>query len=1152
MLAILLHARRRQSSSLAWVLAFGLAACSNSPTQSYVYIPDAIADAAGLDLATAVTPEDASDDLPLDAAATPSDAAEDAAEWDAGTPGPETVATDVGPTGIDSAELDAAVDVALATDAKADAVDIADVNPGECSSDFDCDDGDPKTTDSCVIGVCSHAVWQPAVPCDAAHACPTGICNLTSHACVGCVGDGDCGALGYCVGGTCKYGAVCKGDADFCKAQGQVCGTAGLCVACATSADCGAGKGCVNQVCVAQKACATSKDCAVVCVKGTGLCGDCNADLDCVPGKWCTSDHRCVPALCATSACNGATFACQGGKTYATGVTCDDANACTKDACTAGTGCSHANLSAPCDDASACTKGDVCSGGTCAGAAIPCDDGNTCTGDSCAPSGGCVFTPLTSACNDANVCTAADTCGNGVCAGTPVNCDDQNPCTTDACDLTSGCTHTNTTDACDDGSACTVGDVCASGKCLSGVNACEDGNACTVDTCPGATCVHKDSSATCNDTNPCTDTGCSPTTGCWVTNNTAACSDKNPCTINDVCSSGGCVSGKAKVCDDGQACTADSCEWASGGCNNAVGGGCQLWGQACVANSDCAQGVCQSTYHVCVACATDGDCGPAAFCRESQCLAGIPCSADATCSGNGQVCDVAQGVCVDCQKTADCQTGTALCVEHACVATLACTTSQTCPNGQCDTSTGHCVQCLTSKDCAAAAFCDAQNRCVPDVCQTATCVGLNALTCAGDGGGFTVVSTCDDGLPCTVDSCSLGGCSHVVACEDGNVCSVDACASTGCTHLPSAATCTDGDACTVGDACVQLLCTGSAKDCSDGNACTADTCAPLTGACDVTPWTATACSDGIACTQDICAAGQCQSTPGTCDDGNICTVESCDAKKGCIVSNVFLVDCAGVGDPCVTGSACITGTCIKALLACDDGDPCTLDSCTAGVGCTAHPLANNTACGTGQVCIQQVCTTCAANTADVNADPADGCECAADSHYPGTANGCQSAVSVGIFTENQKTLATVSGNLLPGEAADWYQFVAVDSPESDGGCDGFNVRVRFTANPADAFRFDLHHASCATDLPYCSSATDSSWTTAFAGAPWGPEAAGQTLGGECKCTQTGAGGLPGFGSHCVDDTATYYIRVYRNAGAAVSCAPYTLEVSNGFYPVIGP
>ncbi len=53
------------------------------------------------------------------------------------------------------------------------------------------------------------------------------------------------------------------------------------------------------------------------------------------------------------------------------GIDCDDQNVCTTDSCFAGT-CQHDNNTASCDDGNVCTGGDTCTAGACAGLPIDC------------------------------------------------------------------------------------------------------------------------------------------------------------------------------------------------------------------------------------------------------------------------------------------------------------------------------------------------------------------------------------------------------------------------------------------------------------------------------------------------------------------------------------------------------------------------------------------------------------------------------------------------------------------------------------------------------------------------------------------------------------------------------------------------------------
>ena len=138
-------------------------------------------------------------------------------------------------------------------------------------------------------------------------------------------------------------------------------------------------------------------------------------------------------------------------------------------------------------------------------------------------------------------------------------------------------------------------------------------------------------------------------------------------------------------------------------------------------------------------------------------------------------------------------------------------------------------------------------------------------------------TNCDDGNPCTDDSCNPAtGCVHVpnsASCSDGNPCTDDACVAGACVGTPNTLPCTDNNLCTLNDTCTGGACVGVAVVCDDNNVCTDDSCNPLTGLCVFAPNTGP-CDDGNPCTDDVCFNGTCVGTPNTapCDDGNVCTV----------------------------------------------------------------------------------------------------------------------------------------------------------------------------------------------------------------------------------------------------------------------------------------
>jgi hypothetical protein len=122
-------------------------------------------------------------------------------------------------------------------------------------------------------------------------------------------------------------------------------------------------------------------------------------------------------------------------------------------------------------------------------------------------------------------------------------------------------------------------------------------------------------------------------------------------------------------------------------------------------------------------------------------------------------------------------------------------------------------------------------------------------------------ASCDDGNPCTDDTCVLGTCAssaNTAVCDDGN-------------------TCTGNDRCEAG-ACIgdlAPLCCVTDCDCDDGTSCTTDAC--IGGTCAYAAIAeGSACSDGDACTTgDTCVSGVCEATPVSCDDLDACSTDSC-------------------------------------------------------------------------------------------------------------------------------------------------------------------------------------------------------------------------------------------------------------------------------------
>ncbi len=575
------------------------------------------------------------------------------------------------------------------------------------------------------------------------------------------------------------------------------------------------------------------------------------------------------------------------------------------------------------------------------------------------------------------------------------------------------------------------------GKC-AGVRQCAANGLTTcaapevdVEVCDGKDndCDGLTDEATCDGGNPCNVGTCDPQQGCQYNklNNVPCDADKNACTENDQCKQGSCVPGPGKVCDDGNPCTTDSCDPASG-CTKTVDDGkaCDADGNAC----------------------TTGD-----HCEGAACTVGKPVVCDNTNPCSKVSCEVASGKCVgkSAQDGVPCDDGTVCtqadhCQVGECIGKIVnCDDNNTCTANSCDKVTGCSATNLDG------AGCDDDNPCtVSDLCKGGLCQKGIAKVC--DSGASCVAGTCNlisgkcdyknkaAGAPCNdgdacsdSDACSDGACQgKALNCDDGNPCSNDSCdAATGCVHKNNVSPCSDGDACTQSDNCVNALCVpGPLKVCEDNVLCTADSCNKTSGACvfdavgmngtpcddgnvctlgdnckggicavgivkdcnDNNPCTddlcdkvkgcnpnfnAKACDDANACTKDdICKFGDCEGSSISCNDGNPCTDDACDAKKGCIYSsNSAICDDSSA---CTTGDACKNSVCGGALVNCDDGNICSDDTCDKKLGCVnAANIAlcpDSDACTTAETCKDLKCVKKAVVCDDANECTLDTCD----------------------------------------------------------------------------------------------------------------------------------------------------------------------------------
>jgi ribosomal protein S11 len=960
-----------------------------------------------------------------------------------------------------------------------------------------CNDGNPCTDDKCENGTCVNT--PNTLACDDGNVCTSG----------------DMCAAGSCSGAmkNCDDGNPCTTDS---------CDKDGVCLHPPGTGECDDGNPC-TQI-------GTCK--AGTCIAGPAVkCEDsnpCTTDV-CDPAKGCT-----YPA--AEGPCDDGTL-CSAFDTCANGVCvpgkvkdCNDSSLCTLDSCDPATGaCKNAPIVVPCSDGNLCTKDDACIDGACQGQPVACNDDNPCTNDGCDPAVGCTTAMNTAPCDDGNACTKNDVCVAGVCDGTkfkPLDCDDNSLCTTDSCDPKVGCLHVNKDGAlCDDGNDCTDSDTCKDGQCQAGANTCQ----CVTD----ADCAIKEDGNLCNGTlycdktsfipkcvlnaativtcaasgDVCSNVACNPLTGkCDATavpDGTGCDADASVCTAADACKSGACQPGAVVDCDDKNPCTDDVCKPAVGCVHSANTAACDADGNACTAGDTCSNSTCvPGVAKKCddgLACTQDS-CNP----QTGNCVFdgaafdGDPCDAD------GSVCSVG-----DACKSGSCVKGTA----------LKCDDGNPCTQDACDAVLG-CTQA------ANAASCDDGNACTAgDACSGGKCASGQ-------------IKACIDGDKCTTDGCNgatgqctfaaIPGCSNQCTknadCDDGKVCTDDTCSNGICKNSANTAACSDGDICTEGDACKDGACQfAKTKNCDDGNSCTDDSCDPKLGCaslanaktCDAD---SDACTVGDACSNKVCIAG----LPKNCDDYNPCTADACEVATGKCLNYGPPKDgtgCDADGSLCTVGDACKTGFCVKGTtLTCDDGNPCTADTCLPTKGCqfaaTTGPCDDGLGCTVNDACANGKCASGAPRDCNDNEKcTTDSCDAATGKcvsiGIAGCGNFCAVATDCNdkngctddtcksnqcVFTANVKACADGDKCLLSGQCAAGKcvngTSVNCDDGNSctDDACDPKTGGCLFTGNAApcndgnactlnDACKYGKCTAGAAKDCSDANVCTDDTCNT---------------------------------------------------------------------------
>ncbi len=126
-------------------------------------------------------------------------------------------------------------------------------------------------------------------------------------------------------------------------------------------------------------------------------------------------------------------------------------------------------------------------------------------------------------CDDAEFCNGLEVCAGGLCAsGSPIQCDDGVGCTDDACNEgTDSCDFLANDASCGDGVFCNGAETCDPAlDCQAGAPVvCSDGVECTFDVCfqPTDACLFVPSARDCDDGDACTAESCDAIEGCTHT-----------------------------------------------------------------------------------------------------------------------------------------------------------------------------------------------------------------------------------------------------------------------------------------------------------------------------------------------------------------------------------------------------------------------------------------------------------------------------------------------------------------------------------------------------------------------------------------------------------------------------------------------------------
>ena len=378
------------------------------------------------------------------------------------------------------------------------------------------------------------------------------------------------------------------------------------------------------------------------------------------------------------------------------------------------------------------------------------------------------------------------------------------------------------------------------------------------------------------------------------------------------------------TCDDGLACTVDTCNMASKECEST-----ELAADTCLIGGVCYAAGDKNLENVCM------------FCDPGNLTGDWTPVAEATACDDGNWCNGADA----CDAAGACVAGAE---GSACDDSLECTTDV------CDEENDSCTNELDDGNCLIEGACYADQATSGEcaVCDSATDASVwtafnEGGACAGEAAcfkagaceaGACVNATehdCDDSLDCTTDSCNTetGACDNVL---DADNCLIDGvCYAEGMANAANACKtcqaalatdawsnaaggtgCDDGISCTGSDSCTDGACAGTLnagacyidstcyidEDPSPANGCKACKSGMATDA-----WSD---ADGVACDDELACTGDGVCGGGSCGAGAVTT--------GCLIDSACYAE--GMANPANGCETCVAAESASAWTGCGD-DP---------------------------------------------------------------------------------------------------------------------------------------------------------------------------------------------------------------------------------------